>query len=238
MSYEQRAEFDGHDLTKYMIVTDVTRQILAKRRIAQTQVPGRDGVLVSSVGLEPLEITVKGGITRRLREEVAEARRELSTALRSKRPARLVLPDDPETFLMAIYEGGAQPSRLSHVPDVELTFLCPDPVAHGRRRAVVVSGESKVNAGGNHPSRPRVTVKPPAGAEWSITNVDTGEFVRVRASFDGSQTVVVDMDDERCTINGADAAVDVSSDFFPLDGATTLRVSGGEAELEWDERWM
>lgn len=238
MSYEQRAEFDGHDLTKYMIVTDVTRHILAKRRIAQTQVPGRDGVFVSSVGLEPLEVTVKGCITRRLMEEVTEARRELSTALKSKEPARLVLPDDPETFLMAIYEGGAVPSRLSHTPDVELTFLCPDPIAHGQRRVAVVSGEAKINAGGNHPSRPNVTVRPPEGSEWSITNVDTGEFVRVRAAFDGSQTLVVDMDDERCTINGTDSAVDVSSDFFSIDGAATLRVSGGEAAVEWDERWM
>lgn len=238
MSFDQRIAFDGHDLSPYMLVTDVKRQIVPKRRITQTQVPGMDGALVSSVELDAIEITVSGCITRRLMRDVADARKALATCLSSKKPAPLVLPDDPTTYLMALYEGGAEPSKLAYVPDVELVFLCADPVSYGQHRSVSVSGTKRLRVGGNYPARPVVTVKPPRGSQWQITNVDTGEYVRVLASFTGSQTVVLDMGLERCTINGTDHAVDITSDFFSIEGDVSLMVSGGAATVEWDERWL
>lgn len=238
MSIEQRIAFDGHDLSTYMLVTDVKRQVAPKRRITQTQVPGMDGALVSSVELDAVEITVSGCITRRLMRDVADARKALATCLSAKKPAPLVLPDDPTTYLMALYEGGAEPSKLAYVPDVDLVFLCADPVSYGQRRSLSVSGTKRLRVGGNYPARPVVTVKPPRGSQWQITNVDTGEYVRVLASFTGSQTVVLDMGLERCTINGTDHAVDITSDFFGIEGDVSLMVSGGTATVEWDERWL
>lgn len=238
MSFNQVVTFDGNDLAPYLLVTDVKRQIVPKRRITQTQVPGMDGALVSSVELDPIEVTVSGCITRRLMSDVAEARRKLASCLRSKEAAPLVLPDDPTTYLMALYEGGAEPSKLAYVPDVELVFLCADPVSYGSHRSVSVSGTKAMRVGGNYPAKPVVTVKPPKGSQWQITNVGTGEYVRVLASFTGSQTVVIDMGLERCTVNGTDHAVDITSDFFAIDGDASLMVSGGTATVEWDERWQ
>ena len=43
---------------------------------------------------------------------------------------------------------------------------------------------------------------------------------------------------ERCTINGTDHAVDITSDFFGIEGDVSLMVSGGTATVEWDERWL
>lgn len=238
MSFDQRIEFDGNDLSPYLLVTDVKRQVVPKRRITQTQVPGMDGALVSSVELDAIEITVSGCITRRLMRDVADARKALATCLSAKEPAPLVLPDDPTTYLMALYEGGAEPSKLAYVPDVDLVFLCADPVSYGQHRSLSVSGTKRLRVGGNYPARPVVTVKPPRGSQWQITNVDTGEYVRVLASFTGSQTVVLDMGLERCTINGTDHAVDITSDFFSIEGDASLMVSGGTATVEWDERWL
>lgn len=238
MSFEQNIVFDGNDLSTLILVTDVTRQVMPKRRITQTQIPGMDGALVSSVGLDPVEITVKGCILRRVMEDVSQARRDLAKALSSKVPAPLFLPDEAGTYLMALYEGGAQPSALMQNPEVELTFLAADPVAYGQPREQQVSGTAYVETGGTYPASPVVTVRPSSGSYWQITNVDTGEYVRVDASFNGSQTVVLDFAKGRCTINGADHRVDIASDFFKLDGATRVKVSAGTATLEWDERWL
>lgn len=238
MSFEQNIVFDGNDLSPYILVTDVSRQVMPKRRITQTQVPGMDGALVSGVELDPVEITVKGCILRRTMEDVSRARRDLAKALSSKVPAPLFLPDEAGTYLMALYEGGAEPSALMQTPEVELAFLCADPVAYGQTRWQQVSGTAYVEAGGTYPAAPVVTVKPPAGGYWQITDVDTGEYVRVDASFTGSQTVVMDFASGRCTINGADHRVDISSDFFRLDGVTRVKVSAGTATLEWNERWV
>lgn len=238
MSFDQTIRFDGNDLSPYMLVTDVKRQVVPKRRITQTQVPGMDGALVSSVELDAIELTVSGCITRRLMSDVAQARRMLASCLKSAVPSPLVLPDDPTTYLMALYEGGAEPSKLAYVPDVELTFLCADPVAYGTHRSVSASGTTSFRVGGSYPARPVVTVKPPSGSQWQITNVLTGDYVRVVASFTGSQTLVLDMGLERCTINGTDHAVDITSDFFSIEGNASLMVSGGTATVEWDERWL
>lgn len=238
MSFDQRIEFDGNDLSPYLLVTDVKRQVVPKRRITQTQVPGMDGALVSSVELDAIEVTVSGCITRRLMYDVTEARKALAACLKSFEPAPLVLPDDPTTYLMALYEGGAELSKPAYVPDVELTFLCANPVSYGQHRSIEVNGTKRVRVGGSYPARPVVTVKPPSGSQWQITNVGTGEYVRVLSSFNGSQTVVLDMGLERCTINGTDHAVDITSDFFSIDGDALLMVSGGTATVEWDERWL
>lgn len=238
MSFDQTIMYGGNDLSLYMLVTDVTRQIVPKRRITQTQVPGMDGSLVSAVELDAIEVTVKGCITRRLMHDVAEARRQLAQCLRSKAAMPLVLPDEPTTYLMALYEGGAEPSKLAYVPDVELVFLCADPVAYGQHRTYSLSGTKTLRTGGNYPAKPVVTVKPSSGSQWQITNVDTGEYVRVMASFNGTQTVVLDFGLERCTINGTDHQVDITSDFFSMDGEVQLRVSNGTATVEWDERWQ
>lgn len=233
---EQTVCFDGHDLSQLVLVTGVTRQIIPARRITQTQVPGMDGELLSSVELDSMEVVVSCVIRGRLMEEVTEARRVLASCLSSRVPARLVLPDEPYTYLMAVYEGGAEPSDLARNPEVELTFLCPDPVAYGARRTAEAPGRLKV--GGNHRTWPVVTCRPPAGSSWQVTNVGTGEFVRVLAEFDGSQTVSVDMGLQTCKVNGSYHAVDIASDYFAIEGDAELSVSGGTAQVEWEERWV
>ena len=172
---------------------------------------------------------------------VKEQRRLIASALmRSNAEERLILPDEPERYHMAIYEGGAELSRLSHRPKVELAFLCPDPIAYGRHRSATVSGSATVDPGGTYRALPSIMVTPPAGAYWQITNTGNGKLVRVEASFSGSQELVLDMGLARCTVNGYDHPVTASSDFedFYLDGPTELTVSGGEAQIDWEERWV
>ena len=73
---------------------------------------------------------------------------------------------------------------------------------------------------------------------WYIRNVDTGEQVKLASSVTSTSTVRVDMALERATVNSQAAAVTLDSDFFTINGRTTLQLSGGSAVLEWRERWL
>lgn len=230
--------FGGIDLTPYLLVTKVTRPIVPKVRLDETEVPGMDGTHVRATGLEPVEIAVDCNIVGGSLDEVAEARAVLASALSGGEKA-LVLDDAPERYMLARYRGGAEQGRNAHMPNLTLGFYCADPAAYGQRRSEQVSASQRaVSAGGNYRAYPTVTCKPPAGSSWTITNVSTGRFVRVEASFTGAQTVVLDMRAERCTVNGADWPVTVASDFFSLDGVQQIKTSGGTATLEWEERWL
>lgn len=230
--------FGDADLERYMTVSSATRTVAPARRVERTSVPGMDGELARADGMEAAEVTVEGYLRAWTLAEVAEVRRLLARALASDGPRMLRLPDEPWSGLMAVYLGGAELSRNAHRPKVELRFLCPDPVAYGNSRTAKVSTSATVEVGGTYPASPVVTVKPPRGSSWRITNVDTGEFVCVQASFTGSQTVAIDMAAHRCTVNGADRAVTLDSDFFRIEGTQHLLVSGGTATLEWSERWL
>lgn len=235
----QAFTYGGNDLSPYMYVTEVTRTIAPERSIATTTVPGMDGELVGGITLDPLDIAVTAFVRRQGLSEVAEARRVLARLLVADEPARLILPDEPDKYYLALYKGGAELSRAAHLPSVELEFHCADPVAYGAHRtASVGTATTAIEAGGTCRAWPTVTAKPPSGSSWTVTNVTTGDFVRVNASFSGSQTVVLDMGLQRCTVNGADHAVSIDSDFFAIDGLTQLKVSEGTATIEWDERWL
>lgn len=230
--------FGGIDLTPYLLVTKVTRPIVPKVRLDETEVPGMDGSHIRATGLEPVEIAVDCNIVGGSLDEVAEARAVLASALSGGEKA-LVLDDAPERYMLARYRGGAEQGRNAHMPNLTLAFYCADPAAYGQRRSEQVTASQRaVAAGGNHRAYPTVTCRPPAGSSWTITNVSTGRFVRVEASFTGAQTVVLDMRAERCTVNGADWPVTVASDFFSLDGVQQIKTSGGTATLEWEERWL
>lgn len=230
--------FGGVDLTPYLLVSQVTRPVMPKVRLDETEVLGMDGSHVRASGLESYEISVSCHIVGDTLDEVAEARTVLTSAL-SCGEKELVLDDAPERYVMARYKGGAEQERNANMPGLELTFYCSDPAAYGQARKEQATTTARpIAAGGNYRTYPKVTCKPPSGSSWTLTNVTTGAFVRVEAAFTGAQTVVLDMQTERCTVNGSDWPVTVTSDFFALYDTQELKTSGGTATLEWKERWL
>lgn len=96
--------FGGIDLTPYLLVTKVTRPIVPKVRLDETEVPGMDGSHIRATGLEPVEIPVDCNIVGGSLDEVAEARAVLASALSGGEKA-LVLDDAPERYMLARYRG-------------------------------------------------------------------------------------------------------------------------------------
>lgn len=237
---EQRFEFDGRSLTQLVRVFAVSRPLSPKRRYDETEVPGRDGVLVSVDGFEAYEVEVDVMLMASTAFEVEDVRRRLSEALTGCVTGRLVLPASCGISHEAMFVGGVELARIEQYPTCKLKFLVTDPVGRGRsRKAALQTSAATVEVAGTAETWPVITATPRAQGHWTVFNVTTGAFVRVEAAFGGGQKVVVDMEAMRCTVDGADHAVSIDSDFFPLaPGRNVLKVSSGTASMAWEERWL
>lgn len=230
--------FGDVDLSGMLACSSTARKVAPERRLTKTEVPGMDGCHVRDEGLSAMEISVGVIMLAKTADEVSETRRRLAAALQGGAKP-LVLPDEPERFVWAQYMGGDDWDAAVSSPSAKLSFLCADPLSYGQERTASVGTSSTlIRPGGTYKALPLITANPSKGSYWTITNVTTGEFVRVDADFTGSQTVVIDMAAERCTLNGADCPVTLSSTFFALDGDCTVKCSSGAATMEWRERWL
>lgn len=234
-----RVVFDGHDLSA-LVCCKVNRPVMAPVNAVFESVPGRDGELFKSARLEGYDLPVDIWLRSEDRRDVAGVRRRLAHALLTDAPAPLFLPDDPNRYLLAIVSGATELGEItSKCPSTTVTFHVGDPLYYGNARRVEASaGTFSLNAGGDRPAHLAITARPSSSAVWYIRNVGTGEQVRLAASVTSTSVVRIDMASERATVNGHDAPVTLDSDFFEIDGRTTLQLSSGSAVMEWRERWV
>lgn len=229
--------FGDAELGLYLHVAKITRPIAPTRRFNTANT--LRGQYIASNGFEAYELQVEVNLRGVEVMELAELRRQLAKMLYSESEQKLILPDEPDKYYMAIWKGGAELDRLFRFPSATLTFILSDPIARGRERTVTLSTSNQtVKRGGTFKSFPTITGKPASGSYWTVYNTTTGEFVRVEASFTGSQTVIFDFEKQRCTVNGADHQVLVTSDFFALDETQSIKLSSGSATMTWQERWL
>lgn len=235
-----RIIFNGHDLST-LVSCRINRPIMANVNATFESVGGRHGELFKSALRGGYDLSVDMFLRAEERRGVAEVRHLLAQALWTDEPAPLYLPDDPTRYLLAIVSGSTDLGEVrGGCPMATVTFHIGDPDYYGRPRRIEIKSTSTMNvsAGGNLPALMTVTAKPAAGSYWQIRNVDTGEFVRVSATLTSSSTVVIDMANERATVNGQTAPVTLDSDFFNINGRTRLQISSGSAVAEWRERWL
>lgn len=229
--------FGGEDLGRYLLVQSETKHVMPSRRLNQQA--KNDGEYIAAYGLEPYDLKVKVSVLDRDLEKVTETVHNLAKMLYKEPNQKLILPSDRGRYRLATYKGGDELSRLMLYPSTTLTFRISDPVFYGRKRTTTVgTSQTTLKRGGTYKSYPTVTVKPSSSSYWTLYNVTTGEFVRVEASFTGSQMVILDFENQRCTVNGTDHAVTLESDFFALGGTQTLTCSSGTATITWQERWL
>lgn len=235
---EQTFIFGDSELGLYLYVSEIDRVVMPSRRFNRTSREGHDGEHVKALGLEALEIKVNVHLMKNEVLELAEMRRKLASLLFTDTAQKLILPDEPDRFYYAYYEGGADLDRLFRWPSCELTFLVPDPIAYGRERSTTVSTTAAtIKTGGTYKSYPTVKVTTTA-KEFTLTNVTTGDFVTVSTTSTASKAIIIDMEQQRVTVNGTDHPVTLDSDFFALEGTQQLKTSTGTATITWNERWL
>lgn len=178
----------------------------------------------------------------------AERRNALSTLgawLNVDGPRRLVLPDTPDRFYMAVPDGQLELNRAVDGEYGKLTFSIADPVAYGAEKTVVVpsGGEATFNVGGTYQASPVITASAVRDASTSLWGVqlDGAFHVHVRTGSASAKQVSVDCAERTCTVAGSATLPTLDSDWLSLaPGEHTLVMDEGTgaATVTFHERWL
>lgn len=238
--------YDGIDLSRYMM-TSCARPLMPMPNVPTTARAGCDGFEVGRVRLESVTVYVECTIVDRSALTVGEGilsadmlKHRIAALLfrREKRP--LVFDSDPDRYCMAIVTEVSEVERFGHVDRCTIAFLCEPWFYSAEKSLALASGTSALHIGGTLPTRPTFEVTAASAVESiTLTNLDTGEFVKVNGSYAKGTVLRIDMQLRRATINGADAGVTLQSDFFELQpGKNNLKLSSGSGIIKYKEVWL
>lgn len=252
--------FNGRDLSPYLLVTNVSREIVPKRAVQTQQMSAQ--TLVAPYGFEPMTLKVTCSLMEETMQDTADARRMLAEALYTQEPKKLLLPDERGTYYYALYAGGATPQELVKYPTVELEFLVPDPIAYGGHHEERVqthkdgTTEDIMLVGGTYPTKPKITIAcEPNFYPMEIANKTTGKKISFVEEFKSNQVVTIDCELERVSVstvapnpnsgdvlkaNTRDIPLFLESDFFDIKDNDILYHSPSidAYTIEWDERFL
>lgn len=252
--------FNGCDLSPYLLVTNVSREIVPKRAVQTQQISAQ--TLVAPYGFEPMTLKVTCSLIGESMQDIAGVRRMLAEVLYTQEPKKLLLPDERGTYYYALYAGGAIPQELVKYPTVELEFLVPDPIAYGghHKETIQTHGdrttEDVMLVGGTYPTKPKITIAcEPNCYPMEIANKTTGKKISFVWDFKDDQVVTIDCELERVSVstvtqnphggemlkaNTRDIPLSLESDFFDIKDNDILYHSRliSAYTIEWDERFL
>lgn len=238
---ENLTVFNGIDISRLVVVGDVERPVLAKRKLDTKQLPGAQGSYITALGYETEVIKLSCRLRRSRLRDAADTLHKLVGVLQTDEPCKLILPDDPARSYQAIYVGGDAFKSDLFKTKFTLTFQLVDPIAFGAHYEKRITAQEQVFfTNGTYQTRPIIKSVPNRTSYIRFRNKTTGEYVGIHADFDGTSELVIDCNLERATINGHDAQVDLDSDFFALNSNDILQKDGDVDSyvLEWDERYI
>lgn len=252
--------FNGRDLSPYLLVTNVSREIVPKRAVQTQQVSTQ--TLVASYGFEPMTLKVTCSLMKESMQDIADVRRMLAEVLYTQEPKKLLLPDERGTYYYALYAGGATPQELVKYPEVEFEFFVPDPIAYGghHKETIQLHGDGTTEdvmlVGGTYPTKPKITIAcEPNYYPMEIANKTTGKKICFVEDFKSNQIVTIDCELERVSVstvapnpnggemlkaNTRDIPLLLESDFFDIKDNDILYHSRliKAYTIEWDERFL
>lgn len=234
---ENLTTVSGVDISRFMLVEEVEKPYMPPRNYQQQEVPGADGAHVFYSGLKSFEIALKGRLRVSSLGEIVPTRENLKQALSSVEPQRVVFPDDRTRAYLCVVNGGDKKEDNPTNAQIEITFMVCDPIAYGAHHTKECEKVVRLRVGGTYPTRPIIKATPQTGANaWEIRS-STGAFVRIEHEFTGASEIILNMADERATLNGYDVPITLTSDFFSVKDGDTLTAST-PFFIEWDERYL
>ena len=245
--------YDGHDLESLVICGDPQISIL-NFQPDFIDVKSRNGSLFvgSKLGSSTVEFTIA------VTGSASERRAKLSTLgswLVVDEPKRLILPDTPDRYYLAVPSAALDMQRGYSGEYAQLTFTLTDPVAYSveARSAASVSGVAACSVLGNAPTEfvltnangetitPGPIAPGYANYYWKISNgSDSLNF----GIGDSGSEIIIDTEKRRCRLHSGaywyTYFATLDSTWFKLQpGANTITrtIGGGEFVIEWQDRW-
>ena len=239
-----RLIFNGHDLSEMFDVGEPEITIL-KSTPDLRDVPGRDGSVFAGSRLGASVVTFQISI-----EGDASYRRNafstLGMWLAVDEPKKLVLPDTPDLYYMAVPNDSLSLNRAIGAEVTKVSFTLVDPIAYGREVTVTVpsSGSVTFNVGGTYKASPVITassaVRSGSSLVWGLL-LDSHDHLRVVTGSSSSRAIVLDCSSRTCTLAGAVTLPTLTSDWFELEpGVHTIQndQGSGSSTVKYIERWL
>lgn len=234
--------FDGHDLSELFDIGNPEITI-ANAMPDMRETSGRNGSIF--VGTKYGNSTVKFAFAvNGSPDERRDALSILGMWLNVDEPKKLVLPDTPDRFYMAVPKGAITLNRAIGAEHASLTFELVDPVAYGREVEFTVpsGGSVTFHVGGTAATKPTIeanAIRDASSLVWGL-RLDDGDFVHVATGSSSAKPVSIDCDERTSTVDGSVALPTLDSDWLVLTpGEHTLRMDNGAgaATVTWRERW-
>lgn len=235
--------FDGHELGELLAHGEPSISILNSVPSYASAQPV-DGRAVKGVkkdaGTVSFTVVVEG--------TAHERRDKLSTLgmwLDVDGPRRLVLPDTPDRYYMAVPEGRIDLKRFYAAESGMLSFTVVEPAAYGDEHSVTVpSGGSVIfNVDGTYRAAPVITanaVRSSSSLVWGL-RLDEGDYLHIATGSASARAIVADCGERTMSVNGSVAIPTLDSDWLELEpGVHTLRMDNGTgaATVTWRDRWL
>lgn len=118
--------FDGVELSDYLKITDLQRDIGTSRTNNTVKIGNSDGERYLESLLEKKIITISFA----LRYDLTKKRRELANLLNAGEPRMLIFGDEPDKYYMAIIDGDIPLLENNFLGKGTINWLIPDGVAH------------------------------------------------------------------------------------------------------------
>lgn len=237
--------YDGHDFETLFIVGDPEIMILDSRT-EYADSSSRNGIAL--IGRRWGETQVSFTLTA---IGDANTRRLAFSALGSwldvDEPKKLVLPDTPTWYYMAIPDGALELVRAFDGETTQITFTLTDPIAYSSTETTVSlpSGSSVTfTVGGTAAAKPRLQAssakRDTTSLVWGV-KLDDGDFVHVATGSNSARNTIVDCDTRTVTVSGNPAIMTLDSDWLEFSpGSHTLVMDNGTGActVKYRERWL
>jgi predicted phage tail component-like protein len=148
--------YGGVDLSKWLRVTDVVRDIGTNRTNTLQKVGVQDGKTLISATDDEGTITVSGYTV----SDLNAKRREMAAALHPTEVTRLIIGDEPDKYYMAVVDGQATMAETYRLGKVSIKFVVPDGRAHAVAMQSIntdATGLATIDYTGTAPTYPIIT---------------------------------------------------------------------------------
>lgn len=209
--------FNGHDLSEDIRVTDVRRPVLPPSVLTTSTIVGRPGAFLYYKQHGAYEIPVSFMLIEKEQQVLRQKVRDLADKLDTNEPAPLIFKDEPDKFINAIISDSSELSEQLAIGSGTLNFFCPDPYWYAIEDDIIEKdspGVYEFDRKGTAESYPLIEIKGlNSNGTISIENQDT------RMTFNGvlKEGETLHLDTELITAYIIDSSGNVTSALDKLD---------------------
>lgn len=236
----EKVVYDGVNLSRFYDINEIAIGNAPAITLTSVEIPGKIGNHFADIKYGEREIAFKFSIN-------ADSRDQRKIYSKWRELSHLVLKNEPKVLMIgerkkinAIVSSVGNLERVGTRGVCEVVFVAFDSWFYGDTHNIeLTSGSNEIFISGDQEVFPSLTIKP-GGTSLTVTNQDTGSRVVIPKGVTSSTTVTINMERERCEVNGNYLAVtNEQTEFFTLKpGINRISLSSGSGVLTYTERLL